>query len=74
MTLETFISALKTKEIKISLMDLNEDEIIKFYSDGYAGVESDLLARTVNKWYISSATTITVYLDNVETGETPTEP
>ena len=64
MTLETFISALKTKEVKITLMSLDENEIIKFYSDGYAGVEGDILARTVNKWYMDSATSIKVYLDN----------
>lgn len=73
MTVRDFLSTLKSKEIKIILKDLNEDDIVKFYSEGYAGVESDLLDRTLNKWYLTGTTALTVYLDNV-TDETSTEP
>lgn len=73
MTVRDFLSTLKSKEIKVTLKDLNEDDIVKFYSEGYAGVESDLLDRTLNKWYLTGTTALTVYLDNV-TDETPTEP
>ncbi len=64
MDLQTLMTTLKTKEIKVTIMDADENEIIKFYSDGYAGVESDLLAKTVSKWYIASATAITVYIED----------
>lgn len=62
MTLLDFISALKTKEIKVTLLNEDDNELIKFYSDGYTGVESDILAKTVRKWDITSQSAITVAL------------
>ena len=61
MKLQDIISALKTKEIKVTIIDDGE-EIIKFYSEGYAGVESDILDREVSKWDITSASSISIYL------------
>lgn len=61
MNLRDIVSALKTKEIKVTIID-DAEEIIKFYSEGYAGVESDILDRDVSKWDITSASSITIYL------------
>lgn len=61
MKLRDIVSALKTREIKITIID-DGDEIIKFYSEGYAGVESDILDRDVSKWEITSASSVSIYL------------
>lgn len=64
MTLEAFMAALKTKGVKVTLNDTEGNEIIKFFSDGYAGVEGDILARTIKKFDIPSAGNITVVLND----------
>ena len=74
MTLQDFISALKTKEIKVILNDIDDNELIKFYSEGYASVESDILARDVSKWSITSTSSITVVLkEEAPTSESTSE-
>lgn len=60
MTLNAFLSALKTVGIKVTILDVRGDELIKFFSEGYESVESDILARNVEKFELSSASTITV--------------
>ena len=89
MTLFDFISPLKTSEVKVTLMNTDDAEIIKFYSEGFAGVEDTILNRSVKKWTIDSQSAIKVVLDDVPgtsestsevtsetetTSETPTEP
>jgi len=77
MTLQEFIAGLKTAEVKVILKDNStDDEIIKFYSDGYAGVEADILARTVNRWTIESGSSITVVLNSATdtTDDNQTDP
>lgn len=70
MTLLDFISTLKTKETKVTLTDTDENELIKFYSDGYSSVESDILARGITKWNITSSSSITIVLkDSSSTSE-----
>lgn len=64
MTLRQFVEALITKDVKITIME-NGEEIIKFYSEGYGGVESDILSRVVSKWEISSASAVTIHLEAV---------
>lgn len=66
MTLNEFLSALKTPDVKITLLDAAGSEIIKFFSNtsGNEGVEGDVLARTVRKFEIVSATAIIVVIDD----------
>jgi len=68
MTLLDFISNLTTENVSVSVVDnATEQEIIEFKSQGYAGIESDISARTVKKWSIKTYTNtpahITVILD-----------
>lgn len=64
MTLSELISALKTKNVKVTVIDAETDGvIITFFSDGIAGVESDVSARTVRKWSLDGATSISVSLE-----------
>ena len=63
MKLLDFISALKSKEVKVTLLDNDDNEIIKFYSEGFSGVEDSVLNRSVKKWSIESQTSIKVVLE-----------
>lgn len=74
MKLKDFLSALKTQEIKVMIVDVEGNELIKFYSDGYSSVESDILDRTVKKWNLLSANSISVVILNPEDNTTTTEP
>ena len=72
MTLLQFISSLITQNVNVIVIDgETEQTIIEFKSQGYAGVEGDVSARTVKKWAIAPtniATAITVTLDAAEQG------
>lgn len=74
MKLKDFLSALKTQEIKVMIVDVEGNELIKFYSDGYSSVESDILDRTVKKWNLLSANSISVVILNPEDNTTTTAP
>jgi len=63
MKLDDFLKALKTKDVKILILNNDEEEIIKFYSDGYSGVESDVREQEVLKWFITGVSSIKVYVD-----------
>lgn len=74
MKLNDFLKALKTKDIKVILVDSDENELIRFYSDGYEGVESDILDADVKKWFINSTTAIKIYIDYAsESNDSPSE-
>ena len=64
MTLRAFLDALKTSGVKITLLDAAGTEIIKFFSEGYEGVESDILGRTIRKFEITSNTAISVTIND----------
>ena len=64
MTLAELISTLKTKNVKVTVMDAEtEGVIISFFSEGIAGVEGDVSARTVRKWSLDGASAISVSLE-----------
>jgi len=64
MTLAELISALKTKNVKVTVIDAETDGvIITFFSEGIGGVESDVSARTVRKWSLDGASAISVSLE-----------
>jgi len=64
MTLLQLIEALKTNGVKVSVIDADTDnELITFFSQGIAGVEGDISARTVRRWEITSVSAIKVTLE-----------
>lgn len=69
MKLRDFLKTLKTKDIKIIIIDADEVEHIKFYSEGFEGVENDLLDLNVKKWFIIFPTAIQVYVDMPESDD-----
>ena len=71
MTLEVFMSAMKNKDIRVTILNDKKEEIIRFYSEGYRGVENDILAMTVDTFEININNTLTIVLSDKE--EEPTE-
>ena len=69
MKLKDFLKTLKTKDVKIVIVDADEVEHIKFYSEGFEGVESDILELEVKKWFVTSPTAIKVYIDMPESDD-----
>lgn len=65
MTLQDFISTLKTSDIRVSIFSVadTDAELIRFYSEGYAGVDDLLLARTVKRWEIESQSAIKIIVE-----------
>ena len=67
MTLLDLISGLATPNVSVAVIDADTDEtIIEFKAQGIAGVEGDVSARTVRKWSIVGASSITVKLEGTE--------
>lgn len=64
MTLAELISALKTQNVKVTVIDAESDEeLIVFFSQGIGGVEGDLSVRTIRRWELTGATAIKVVLE-----------
>lgn len=64
MTLLQLVSALRTNNIKVTVVDADSDnELIVFFSQGVSGVESDVSARTVRRWELTGASAIKVVLE-----------
>ena len=74
MTLAAFLSSLKTKNVQVTITDLQDNEIAKVYASSYDALDDDLLARKVNRWSILGASALAVILNEAETSaETPEE-
>lgn len=64
MTLAQLIQALKSQNVNVSVVDAEtETEIISFKSQGIAGVEGDVSARTVRRWELTGASAIKVVIE-----------
>lgn len=61
MTLQAFLAAFNTPDISVKLSDPTGD-IITFNSQGYEGVEADILAREVNSWGLASSKMVAVQI------------
>ncbi len=64
MTLKTFMETCTTTKMSVTISDSTGD-IITFNSEGYAGVESDVLAREVKSWGISNQKTLNVVIADI---------
>ena len=74
MTLAAFLSSLKTKNVQVTITDLQDNEIAKVYASSYDALDDDLVARKVNRWSILGAAALAVILNEAEApAETPAE-
>lgn len=60
MTLLQFISALKTDNVLLTLVDSDANEICRIYNKGADALDDALEAREVSKWIITGANAVTV--------------
>ncbi len=63
MTLLQYLSTLKTNNVLVTIKDNEDQEIAKVYASAYGALDDDLVARTVNRWYLNGATAITVVIN-----------
>ena len=73
MTLEVFMSAMKNKDMRVTILNAKKEEIIRFYSEGFNGVENDILAMTVDTFEINTNNTMTIVLSDKEEEPAETE-
>ena len=63
MTLSALLAALSSNtNVNITLMESNDTQLITFMAGGYASIESDLGARTVDTIKVNTSTSITISL------------
>ena len=65
MTLQAFMSSCSTSKMQVTISDSN-GEIITFNSEGFAGVESDVLAREVVTWGVTTQRTLAITIADAE--------
>lgn len=69
MKLTDFLSSLKTKNVMVTITDLEDNEIAKIYASSYAALDDSLEARKIYRWTITGATSISVILKDAEDAE-----
>lgn len=78
MTLRQFLSVLSgNKGTSVTLLNLEETELLTFNIEGYANVESDILDRNVKKVTVnktSNAVALKVMLFDATEATDPTDP
>lgn len=75
MTLKEFLSALKTKNVSVTIYDRNDDVICKIDASGYAALDDTLEnQRPIYKWTIIGASALSVIVDDVVNTDPEPEP
>ena len=64
MTLEQFLSTLKSSNILATITDLEDNEVAKVYANSYQALDDEIVERTVARWYVRGATNIAVVLND----------
>ena len=75
MNIKDFLSALKTKNVNVTVYDRNEDIICKIDASGYAALDDTLENdRPIVKWNINGASSLSITVDDVTNNSSDTEP
>jgi post-segregation antitoxin (ccd killing protein) len=64
MTLTEFLQSLKTLNVTALVKDLRDVEICKISASSVTALADDLETRTINRWLINGATSITIVLND----------
>lgn len=70
MKLSDFLSTLRTKNVTVTINDLQDNLVCKIDAASVAALADDLENRTVNRWNISGATAITCVINEAENNST----
>ena len=64
MTLNSFLIALETPNVKVVVKDSQEKDICKITAESVTALDDTIEQRSINRWYINGATSITVFLND----------
>ena len=64
MTLFQFLSVLKSQNITVTVKDLEDNIVCKMDTASISAVDPDIAKRTIARWYINGASTISVVLND----------
>lgn len=63
MTLKQLLETLKTNNVKVIVQDLQGNDVCKIYAESVDALDDALESRVVNRWQITSASSIEVVLN-----------
>lgn len=63
MTLKQLLETLKTNNVKVTVQDLQGNDVCKIYAESVDALDDALESRVVNRWQITSASSIEVVLN-----------
>ena len=64
MKLRDFLSTLKTANVSVIAKDLQDSQICKVDASSYSALDETVIERTINRWYLNGATSISVVLND----------
>lgn len=66
MKLSDFLSTLRTKNVTVTINDLQDNLVCKIDAASVAALADDLEARTVSRWEIAGATALKVVINEAD--------
>lgn len=64
MNLTNFLSTLKTANVTVVVKDLEDNQICKVDAASYSALDETVKDRTINRWYINGATSVSIILND----------
>ena len=64
MNLNQFLSTLKTAKVNVVVKDSEDNEICVIQASSVSALDNVLENRTINRWYLNGATSLTVFLND----------
>ena len=64
MKLRDFLSTLKTANVSVIVKDLQDSQVCKVDASSYSALDETVIERTINRWYLNGATSISVVLND----------
>lgn len=66
MKLSDFLSTLRTKNVTVTINDLQDNLVCKIDAASYAALDDAVESRTISRWEIIGSTSLKVILNEVE--------
>ena len=62
MTLQNFLTTLKSTDVLVTICDKDTNEICKIYANGIDALDDAIEAREIARWEIISSKQVSIYL------------